>query len=285
MKNKMPQETNKEGIKRMIKEHYPKIALAIALLSVPQSCFALFGGDGPAVATETTQVAQWIADEVGRAQEYAKQVQQYAVQTQNLQQNIQTVQIGYQNLEALSAMDISNFNSYIDQLSSVMSATNGIAYNMATLDQKFTENFPGYEDHKNRAMTGSIADQASSFAAYYKSLTDANRGTALGTLRNLKAVNQDLRDDALSMNMLKLQSRNAVGNKAVIQAANEIALHQTDTLKKLHSSILNQTNLMAQVSAQKNEEAVAARAKTTAWKENSLTRTKGNEHSVKTWRE
>lgn len=233
------------------------MALAIALLSVPQSCFALFGGDGPAVATETTQVMQWMADEVGRAQEYAKQVQQYAVQTQNLQQNIQTVQIGYQNLEALSAMDVSNFNSYINQLSGIMISTNGIAYNMANLDDKFSATFPGYDEHMSRGTTGSIRDRAASFSDYYKSLTDQNRGTALGTLRNLKAVNQDLQDDALNMNMLKLQSRNAVGNKAAIQAANEIALHQTDTLKKLHSTILMQTNLMTQASAQQNEEKAA----------------------------
>ena len=138
-------------------------------------------------------------------------------------------------------------------------------------------------EHKNRGMTGTIREQAASFSDYYKSLTDQNRGTALGTLRNLKAINQDLQDDAVNMNLLKLQSRNAVGNKAVIQAANEIALHQTDTLKKLHSSMLMQTNLMAQASAQQNEEKAATQASRDAWIAKSKRPIKGNELHIKTW--
>lgn len=233
----------------MLKET-AKISLLLACLISPNVYAA---GD----ASQALQSIQWATAEVGNAVSQAKQIEQITLATNNLQQNIQAVQMAQQNLEALSAMDVSNFNSYINQLSSMMVSTNGIAYNMANLDDKFSATFPGYDEHMRRGTTGSIKDQASSFSEYYRSLTDQNRGTALGTLRNLKAVNKDLQDDALNMNMLKLQSRNAVGNKAAIQAANEIAMHQTDTLKKLHSSMLMQTNLMAQASAQQNEEKAA----------------------------
>lgn len=233
----------------MLKET-AKISLLLACLIGSNSYAA---GD----ASQSLQISQWITAEVGNAADMLEQVKQTTTAAQNLQQNIQAVQMAQQNLEALSAMDVSNFNSYINQLSSMMVSTNGIAYNMANLDDKFSTTFPGYDEHMSRGTTGSIRDRASSFADYYKSLTDQNRGTALGTLRNLKAVNKDLQDDELNMNMLKLQSRNAVGNKAAIQAANEIALHQTDTLKKLHSSMLMQTNLMTQASAQTNEEKAA----------------------------
>lgn len=233
----------------MLKET-AKISLLLACL-IGSNSYAV--GD----ASQSLQISQWITAEVGNAADMLEQVKQTTTAAQNLQQNIQAVQMAQQNLEALSAMDVSNFNSYINQLSSMMVSTNGIAYNMANLDDKFSATFPGYDEHMSRATTGSIRDQASSFSEYYRSLTDQNRGTALGTLRNLKAVNKDLQDDALNMNMLKLQSRNAVGNKAAIQAANEIALHQTDTLKKLHSSMLMQTNLMTQASAQQNEEKAA----------------------------
>ena len=235
-------------IKRLVTGY--SMALAIALLSVPQSCSAI-------VATLPLQIVQWITSELGNMASIVEEVATAENTANQLQQQIQTVAMAQQNLESLSAVDISNFNSYIDQLSSVMSSTNGMAYNMSNLDDKFSSTFPGYDAHMKRGMTGSIRDQASSFSQYYKSLTDQNRGTALGTLRNLRATNQDLKDDALNMNMLKLQSRNATGNKAAIQAANEIAMHQTDTLKKLHSSMLMQTNLIAQASAQQNEEKAA----------------------------
>lgn len=285
MKNITPQKTNKERIERMIKEHYPKIALAIALLSVPQSCFALFGGDGPAVATETTQVAQWIADEIGRAKDIAEQVQQTTTAASQLQQDIQTVQQGYQNLEKLSAADLAGWNKYIDQLSGIMVQTNGLAYNMAELDNKFSENFPMYDDVLNNGKTGDLKAQASSYAAMYKALTDRNRGTAIGTLRNLKKTGEYLDSDIQTMDKLKLTSANASGNIQAIQAANEIALHQTDTLKNLHRTMLSQQSMMAQQLATENARLAAKQAQTAAWKENSLSRTKGNEKSVKTWRE
>ncbi|MDP3266204.1 MAG: hypothetical protein Q8M39_05190 [Sulfuricurvum sp.] len=259
----------------MLKET-AKISLLLACLIGSNSYAA---GD----ASQALQSIQWATAEVGNAVSQAKQIEQITLATNNLQQNIQAVQMAQQNLEALSAMDVSNFNSYINQLSSMMVSTNGIAYNMANLDDKFSATFPGYDEHMKRGTTGSIKDQASSFSQYYKSLTDQNRGTALGTLRNLKAVNKDLQDDALNMNMLKLQSRNAVGNKAAIQAANEIAMHQTDTLKKLHSSMLMQTNLMAQASAQQNEEKAATQASRDAWIAKSKKSIKGNEPNIKTW--
>jgi len=252
------------------------ISLLIACLITPNIYAA---GD----ASQALQSIQWATAETGNAVSLAKQVEQITIATNNLQQNIQAVMMAQQNLKALSAMDVSNFNKYIDQLSNIMRSTNGIAYNMSDLDTKFSTTFPGYDEHMKRGSTGTIADQASSFSQYYKSLTDQNRGTALGTLQNLRATNQDLQDDQLNMNMLKLQSRSSTGNLSAIQAANEIAMHQTDTLKKLHSTMLMQTNLMAQQSAQQNEEKAATQASRDAWVANSKRPIKGDERHIKTW--
>lgn len=238
-----------------------------------------------APASEMTQVAQWVADEIGRMQDMTSQTQQYTTAASNLQQNIQAVQMAQQNLTPLSANDFANYNGYIDQLKNIMVATNAMSYQTADLDTKFTANFPGYDEHLNRGKTGDIKSQGVSYSQYNRSLTDSSRATALGTLRNLQASSNELRDDSLTMDMLKLQSHNAVGNKDVIQAANEIALHQTQTLKKLHMSMLNQTNLMTQSLAQQNERQAVSSAKTQTWHNSGLTRTKGNERSVKTWKE
>lgn len=254
-----------------------KCSLAAALLLSSPSVFA--EGD----ASQALQTVQWATAEAGNAMNLAKQLEQIAILTQQLQRNIEMVQMSQQNLKALSALDISNFNSYVDQLSNIMAATNGISYQMSNLDTRFGQLFPGYNEYNRIGMIGDTKQQASSYAQYYRSLTDTNRGTVLGTLRNLAAVNNDLRADQLSMNMLKLQSRNSNGNLSAIQAANEIAMHQTDTIKKLHSTMLAQTNLMAQSIADENERRAAREAKTNAWFNGGLKTVKGNEKYIKTW--
>lgn len=254
-----------------------KISMMAALLLSSPSVFA--EGD----ASQALQTVQWATAEVGNAMNLSKQLEQIALLTQQLQRNIEMVQMAQQNLKALSALDLSNFNSYVDQLATIMSATNGISYQMGNLDTKFGQLFPGYDEFSRIGKMGDIKDQASSYAQYYRSLTDANRGTALGTLRNLAAANGDLRTDQLSMNMLKLQSRNAAGNMSAIQAANEIALHQTETIKKLHSTMLAQTNLMAQSVAIENEEKAQRQAAREAWLTSGKKPVRGNEPHIKTW--
>jgi len=254
-----------------------KLSLVAVLLLSSPSVFA--EGD----ASQALQTVQWATAEVGNAVNLSKQLEQIALLTQQLQRNIQMVQMAQQNLQALNAMDVSNFNSYVDQLSNIMTATNGISYQMGNLDTKFGQLFPGYDEHTKIGAIGDIKQQASSYAQYYRSLTDSNRGTALGTLRNLAAVNNDLRSDQISMNVLKLQSRNAVGNQAAIQAANEIVLHQTETIKKLHSSMLVQTNLMAQSVAIANEEKAQKQAEREAWLSGGIRPIRNNEPHIRTW--
>jgi len=253
-----------------------KISIVLACLISPN---VYAGGD----ASQALQSIQWATAETGNAVSLAKQIEQITIATNNLQQNIQAVQMAQQNLKALSSMDVSNFNKYIDQLTNIMRSTNGIAYNMSDLDTKFSTTFPGYDEHMKQGLVGTSREQASSFSQYYKSLTDQNRGTALGTLQNLRATNQDLQDDQLNMNMLKLQSRSSNGNLSAIQAANEIAMHQTDTLKKLHSTMLMQTNLMAQQSAQQNEEKAVGQAQIQRFLTSGKKPVKGDEKNIKTW--
>lgn len=231
------------------------LVLASLLLFSPSGLFAF--GDAMA-AFQGVQIANDVMTTVTDA---ASQVQQYETQVSTLQQNIQTVQQGAQNLEKLSAMDFSNYNSYVNQLSQIMAAANGLAFQAADADKKFQTYFPGYDAHKARYVNGKPSDKNKTFADYYRTLTDSNRNTTLGTLQTLKQTNQDLADDGATMDMLKLQSRNSAGNVSVIQAANEIALHQTEHLKKLHQSMLAQSNLMAQSAATANEEKVEREAK------------------------
>jgi len=62
-----------------------------------------------------------------------------------------------------------------------------------------------------------------------------------------------MQTDEGTMRTLSNLSTSAVGQKAAIQAANEIALHQTHQLKKLEQTIMAQANMQAEYIAMKNE--------------------------------
>lgn len=246
------------------------LASFIMVCSVPQSSFA-----APALAA--IQIIQFGMAELAHITEYSQQVQQYTTAASQLQQDIQSVQMAQQNLKTLSASDLSNYNSYIDQLKNNMVATNGFAHTASDLDQQFSEKFPGYASAQSRKG-------AASFSEYYKSLTDTNRGTALGTLKNLQASSNDLTSDVYTMNSLKLQSRNSTGNLEAIQAANEIAMHQTDTLKKLHVTMLNQASLMSVKMASENDKRASDTARVDTWRTSGRTATKGDEKNIQPWK-
>lgn len=248
--------------------------LSLMLLFVPQaSAFSLL----------PPQLVGIIADFLATSASYLEQAE-VAMNTSNqLQQQIHSVEQGSKNLESLSPNDIATWNRYIDQLGGVMAQTNGIAYNMADMDTKFSENFPEYDDMVNKGKTGDKKQQAGAFAGMYKTLTDRNRGTALGTLKNLKKTGDHLADDEQTLNSLKLSSDNTTGNLQVMQAANRIAVHQTQTIKDLHSTMLSQQNLMAQQLATENQRIAIKQARAKAMRDKTVKPTKNDEATLKTW--
>lgn len=62
------------------------------------------------------------------------------------------------------------------------------------------------------------------------------------------------------MNLLQVQSQSADGQLKAVQAANEIALHQTDTLKKLQYTLMTQASTQAQWIGAQNDKDTAKRA-------------------------
>jgi len=63
-----------------------------------------------------------------------------------------------------------------------------------------------------------------------------------------------MQTDEGTMRTLSNLSTSAAGQKAAIQAANEIALHQTHQLKKLEQTIMAQANMQSAYMAKQNEE-------------------------------
>ena len=88
----------------------------------------------------------------------------------------------------------------------------------------------------------------------------STKDTVQGALQSLKLQEQDLQSDEAVMAALQRQSQSAVGQLSAVQAANQIALHQTTQLKKLQKTIMTQSNLQAEWIAHQNDQEAARQA-------------------------
>lgn len=217
-----------------------------------------FAGAAAGGATEVTQIlnnAQLMAIFTKETAQYAKQLQQYVAQVQQLQQDIMTVQMMTQNLQDLSNFNWTDFAVSVAGLQNAMNAVNGISYSMANFDTMFSNQFKGYSNYYSIANNESLTPEqkASSFSQQYQLINENNRNTIKGTLDSLGYQENDFANENATIATLKSNSANAAGNKAVIQAANDIALFQVDQIRKMRLTMMSQINMTAQYMAAENE--------------------------------
>jgi type IV secretion system protein TrbJ len=213
------------------------------------------GGGGVGMATEVTQLAQWTSDTVAWGADYAKQAAQLTTQMNQLQQDIMSVQMMTQNLQDLSNFNWQPFSVNLNNLKVAMNKAKALSYNMSNFDQQFSQKYEGYDNYYDIANDGSLTpgEKADSFSQKYQQLNETNRDTIKGTLDSLGLHEDDFANEDSTIRTLKSQSANAEGNKAVIQAANDIALFQVDQMRKLRSTVMSQINLQSQYMASENE--------------------------------
>ncbi len=215
----------------------------------------IFAGAAAGGATEVTQLAQWLGDQVAWSADYAEQVNQLNTQINQLQQDIMSVQMMTQNLQDLGNFDWQDFAVSVTGLKGVMQSANALSYTMGNFDQMFSDNYKGYANYYSIANSGSLTpgEKAESFSQQYQQLNTNTRNTIKGTLDSLGLQEDDFSNEASIINTLKSNSAGATGNKAVIQAANDIALFQVDQMRKLRSTVMSQINLQSQYMAAENE--------------------------------
>ncbi len=253
--------------------------IAAAVLNMNVSASGVFAG-----ATEFTQMAQWGSDTAAWAADYAKQAAQLSKLTSQLQQDIMAVQMMTQNLEDLGNFDWTDFASSVSQLQTVMNQSNALSYSMSNYDQMFRDQYKDYANYYNIANSNSTpGEKATSFSHQYQKLTANTRNTVKGTLDSLNLQQDDFSDEDSTIRTLKSNSENATGNKAVIQAANDIALFQVDQTRKLRSTMMNQINLQAQYIASQNERLEMSEAQLQQRRTGGLNPIIGNEKKVTDW--
>lgn len=225
--------------------------IAIAVMSVSANAGSVGGFGG---STEFTQ----IANNAQLANQYTKQVQQYATQINQYQQQVQQYTNQFQsnkmmlaNVGKLPEKQWSEFTKSVSGLKNIMNETGGMTYTASNYNQQFQNLHQGYEKFFGGNQNPSEV---------YQQISTETRGTVDGALKYMNMSQKDLESDQTTMKELQTLSTSAEGQKAAVQAANEIALHQTAQLKKLHQTMMVQANAQnqAMMAAQTEEDAQQA---------------------------
>ena len=236
--------------------------LAAAIMTTSLNAGAAAGG-----ASEWTQILQFGSDVVDRASSYTQQLEDYAMQLQQYEQQVQQYVNQYnsykmmlQNIGKLPQAQWDQFSQSIMGLKKSLDFGQSLNFTASSYDQDFSKLFKGYDQYLASAKNGSL-----NFSDTYKQLNKSTRDTVNGSLKALKLRADDLQSDEATMRQLQNLSSSAAGQKAAIQAANEIALHQTHQLKKLEETIMTQANMQGEFMAKQNEEKALKQAATEAY--------------------
>lgn len=226
-----------------MKKFIMSVVAATALVSVaPTTVFGfIFGGGNIGGATEYTQ----LLNNAQLANQYAKQLQQYQVQLESLKSMTQ-------NIGVLSSEDWTKFKSTFSAIKQISDATQGLTYTATNFESKFKNLHKDYQEFLNLKNFNPLD--------IYNNLSASTRSTINDNLKKLNLTQKDWEDDIVTMNKLRDLSSSQTGQLAAIQATNEIALHQTQTLKKLHQTMMMSVNTQNQyiVAKQTKEDAVKA---------------------------
>lgn len=209
-------------------------AAAAMILTSSVHSASLFAG-----ALEPTQIANNIQLAMQYAQQlsdYAVQMDQYAQQVQQYYNQVQSFASMLQNIGTLPESQWNEFAQVVFNLKNIMEESGKVSYIAENLDDQYKALYKGYDQYLADANGGEIDP-----GQIYKDLSNETRDTVAKSLEALGLMEKDLESDADTMRELQSLSQSAEGQKAAIQAASEIALHQTNQLKKLHQTLMVQS--------------------------------------------
>ena len=223
------------------------LSAAVATLLMTTQSFALFGvGD---IVYDPVQTAKAVIEYDKQYKRWVKTLDHYRKEVKSMKNQFLSYKMMLQNIGKLPETQWRQFQNQVLQLKRAVEFGQSISYTAANFDQKFRNTFKGFDQYLQQAHGGNL-----DFTTEYKNMYQSTKDTVQGALKSLKLQEQDLQSDETVMVALQRQSQSAVGQLSAVQAANQIALHQTTQFKKLQKTIMTQANLQAEWIAKKNED-------------------------------
>ncbi len=213
---------------------------------------AIAAGLGAAAIIHTPQAAaQWaVFDPTNYVQNYMTQlraVQSNVNEVRQIQAQLQQYENMLRNTKSLDVRDLGTAIDALSRLDRVISEGKSLAVTAHDYERAFKTRFPGYQPTRN-------------YSDSFRDWSDTSKDSVLGALRvaNLQAREAKTEEQALAS--LRSAVASADGQKAAVDAGNQIALAQINQLQLLRELMVAQmqatgTFMAAQQQAEASTEA------------------------------
>jgi len=219
---------------------HKSIALAIAVVVT-----------GAAVTHSPPAAAQWVVfDPTNYVQNFLQQlraVQSNVNEVRQIQAQLQQYDNMLRNTKSLDVRDLNGAIDALGRLDRVIGDGKSLAVTASDYEKAFKARFPGYQPTTN-------------YSENYREWSDTSRDSVLGALRvaNLQMRGAPTEEQALAS--LRSVVASADGQKAAVDAGNQIALAQITQLQQLRELMVAQmqatgTHMAAEQQAEASKEA------------------------------
>ncbi len=168
------------------------------------------------------------------------------------QLSVLTEQMGYiknqlDSLKTLKQYSWSDVSGKINDMGSIISQTNGLAYNAGNLSAQFQKAFPGYKSPQD-------------FNQNYKDNVSTTLNTLNGVLQSLGMSAQDFTNEQTRIQRLQGLAETPQGQTQAIQASEQISTEMLSQMQLLRQTMMAQTNAQTTYYAQQVQQQASNQA-------------------------
>ena len=191
---------------------------------------ALVIGGGALVASPQAS-AQWVViDPTNYIQNYLTQiraVQSNANEAMQIARQLEQLRYMAQNTQAIANGKWDFGLESIDRLANLLESGKSLAVTAGDFDKAFRQQFPDYDPN------GKYSDQLTGWM-------NGSRDSIMGAMRVANLQMKGVQDERQAMMALRDAARTTTGQKAALDAANQIALAQVDQMQQLRGLLIAQ---------------------------------------------
>ncbi|MFO3122392.1 P-type conjugative transfer protein TrbJ [Legionella pneumophila serogroup 1] len=190
----------------------------------------------------------------------ATQISEYKTQIDQYKNQVDQYQNMLENTKSLTTFEWDNANSVINHL---LDSTNTLDYykQEAGSLQNYLDRFQSQEYYQNIPCFNANGQCSQAELATIKqsrlSASVAEKRANDALLKGIDTQQQSLKDDAAKLRVLQSHAQNATGQKQALQAASQLASHESHQLLQIRGLLLAQQNAQAvKDAASANKEAI-----------------------------
>ncbi len=171
-------------------------------------------------------------------------VQSNINEVQQIRNQIQQYQTMLKNTDGLTGGSWDQANDAMGRLADVMQEGQGISIAAGNYDSAFRARFPGYKPQEN-------------YSESYKKWNQTSRDSVLGALKVANMQTDGIQTEQQAISALRSAASSSGGQKAALDAGNQIALAQVNQMQQLRELMVAQMQAQGTYMAAQDQAAAA----------------------------